>query len=316
MKSEVCFSSVQEALERINGVAHRTPVMTSRILNQITGREVYMKCENFQRGGAFKFRGAYNAICQLSKEEKERGVVAFSSGNHAQAVALAAKELGIYAVNCIPKDSPSIKKEAVKEYGGEVIFFDRFKEDREAIARELSDEKGLVVIPPFDDPRIVAGAGTVALELLQEVGTLDAIVVAVGGGGLISGSSIAAHGFDAKIQMIGVEPEGAHDTLLSLKAGKRIAIAPSNTIADGLRATVPGELTFPIIRKHVENIITVTDDEIKQAMLFAMTRLKIVLEPSGAVSLAALLSGRLPLKYQRIGIILSGGNVDPQMMVL
>lgn len=273
-----------------------------------------MKCENFQRRGAFKFRGAYNAISQLSREEKKRGVVAFSSGNHAQAVALAAKELGIHAVNYMPIDSPSIKKEAMKEYGGEVVFYDRINEDREAIARKFSEEKGMTIIPPFDDPRVVAGAGTSALELLQDVGTVDVMMVPIGGGGLISGTSIAAHGFDARIKVIGVEPEGAHDTLLSLKAGKRIAIPPSNTIADGLRATIPGRFTFPIIEKHVENIVTVNDDEIIEAMRFAMTRLKMVVEPSGAVTLAALLSKRLPFKNKRVGIIISGGNVDPSLV--
>ncbi|WP_333639816.1 threonine/serine dehydratase [Laceyella tengchongensis] len=273
-----------------------------------------MKCENFQRGGAFKFRGAYNAISQLSREEKKRGVVAFSSGNHAQAVALAAKELGIHAVNYMPIDSPSIKKEAMKEYGGEVVFYDRINEDREAIARKFSEEKGMTIIPPFDDPRVVAGAGTSALELLQDVGTVDVMMVPIGGGGLISGTSIAAHGFDARIKVIGVEPEGAHDTLLSLRAGKRVGIPPSNTIADGLRATIPGRFTFPIIEKHVENIVTVNDDEIIEAMRFAMTRLKMVVEPSGAVTLAALLSKRLPFKNKRVGIIISGGNVDPSLV--
>lgn len=314
MKRNVSFSDVLEALERLNGVAHRTPVVTSRILNKMSDQEVYVKCENFQRGGAFKFRGAYNAISQLSREEKKRGVVAFSSGNHAQAVALAAKELGILAVNYMPIDSPSIKKEAMKEYGGEVVFYDRINEDREAIARKFSEEKGMTIIPPFDDPRVVAGAGTSALELLQDVGTLDVMMVPIGGGGLISGTSIAAHGFDARIKVIGVEPEGAHDTLLSLKEGKRVAIPPSNTIADGLRATIPGRFTFPIIEKHVENIVTVNDDEIIEAMRFAMTRLKMVVEPSGAVTLAALLSKRLPFKNKRVGIIISGGNVDPSLV--
>lgn len=308
------YSSVQEAWIRLKGVAHQTPVITSKTLNKMTGKEVYIKCENFQRGGAFKFRGAYHAIQQLSDEEKKKGVVAFSSGNHAQAIALAAKFSGIRAVLCMPSDSPAIKKAAVQSYGGEIVFYDRLKEDRETIAQRFSEEEGMALIPPFDDPRVIAGAGTAALEFLDEVGTLDAIIVPVGGGGLISGSALAAHGVDPSISIIGVEPEGAEDTYLSMKAGKRIQIAPPDTIADGLRTVTPGKITFPIIQQYVEDIVSVSDEEIKEAILFAMTRLKIVLEPSGAVPLAALISRRIPISKKRIGLIVSGGNIDPSLI--
>ncbi|WP_028776041.1 pyridoxal-phosphate dependent enzyme [Shimazuella kribbensis] len=314
MSLKVDYSSVRQALERIDRVVHHTPVMTSKTLNNITGYEIFLKCENFQRGGAFKFRGAYNTICQLTKEEKEKGVIAFSSGNHAQAVALASKLLGVHAVNCMPSDSPSIKKEAAKGYGGESIFYDRFRENREEIASRFSEEKGMSLIPPYDDPRVIAGAGTAALELLQEVESLDTIVVPIGGGGLISGTSIAAHGFNSKTRIFGVEPESANDTLISLRKRNRISIDPSNTIADGLRATTPGTLTFPIIQEHVEDIVTVTDDEIMRAIYFAVTRLKIIMEPSAAVTLAALLANRFPIQKKRIGVIVSGGNIDPLLL--
>lgn len=314
MNIDIDFSSIQEAVNRLNGIAHHTPVMTSRTLNRLTGQEVFIKCENFQCGGSFKFRGAFNAIHQLSNDEKQKGIVAFSSGNHAQAVALAAQKMEIKAIVCMPTDSPSIKKYAVKSYGGEVVLYDRMIEDREAIAQRISEENGMTVIPPFDDPRIITGAGTVAFDFLREVKKLDAIVVPVGGGGLISGTSIAVHGLDSRIKVIGVEPSGAHDTYLSLEAGKRISIESPNTIADGLRATIPGKMTFPIIMKHVESIVTVTDDEIIKAIRFAFTRLKIVIEPSGATSLAALLFKRISPRYKRIGVIISGGNVDPLIL--
>ncbi|TCS95455.1 pyridoxal-phosphate dependent enzyme [Hazenella coriacea] len=315
MHLEPTFTSVQQAFERIQGIVHRTPVITSRTLNEMTGYEVFLKCENFQRAGAFKFRGAYHTLSQLTDEEKQRGVVAFSSGNHAQAVALAAKILGIRAVNCMPLDSPSIKVEAAKGYGGEIVFYDRLREDREAIARKFSEGQGMTLIRPFDDPRIIAGAGTAALELMQEVEEVDAWVVPVGGGGLISGTSIAAHGVSPTTRIIGVEPKDADDTRLSLRVGKRVEITPPKTIADGLRVVSPGEVTFPIIQKHVEEIVTVSDDEIKEAMRFAMSRLKLIIEPSGAVGLAALLSGRNPLKgCKRMGLMISGGNVDLAMI--
>jgi threonine dehydratase len=306
---------IQEAFGRLKGIANQTPVMTSRTLNRLTGQQVFLKCENFQRGGSFKFRGAYNTISQLTPEQKQKGIVAFSSGNHAQGVALAANILGIQAMNCMPQDAPSIKVQATKGYGVEVVFYDRQRENREEIAEKWSEEKGMTIIPPFDDPRIISGAGTAALELLKEVGELDAIIAPIGGGGLISGTALAAHGINPSIRIFGVEPEGAEDTLLSLQAGKRITIDPPHTIADGLRVTTPGHITFPIIQQHIEQVITVTDHEIMEALRFALTRLKIVIEPSSAVALAAVLTGRLPLKEnKRIGVIISGGNVDPSLL--
>ncbi|SFJ75408.1 threo-3-hydroxy-L-aspartate ammonia-lyase [Thermoflavimicrobium dichotomicum] len=308
------YATIRAAYERIREVVHQTPVITSRTLNQITGKTIFLKCENFQRGGAFKFRGAYNTIMQLSEEEKRHGVVAYSSGNHAQAVALAARLCGTRAVICMPEDCPAVKLEATKGYGAEIVLYDRHAEDREEVAKKLAEERGLTIIPPYDHPSIIAGAGTAALELLEQVSDLDAVMTAVGGGGLISGTSLATHGKDPAIRIYGVEPDTADDARQSLKQGERVMIAPPATIADGLRSQVLGELTFPMVKEHVADILTVTDEEILAAVQFALLRLKIVIEPSGAVPLAAALFHKLPSQVKRIGIIISGGNIDPQVL--
>lgn len=308
------FDEVLRARERLRGVANLTPVLTSRTLNALAGRDVFLKCENIQRGGAFKFRGAYNTISQFPEEARRHGVLAFSSGNHAQGVALAARLLGAPAVICMPQDAPAVKVAATRGYGAEVIFYDRLKEDREALARRIAEERGMTIVPPFDHPWIMAGAGTAALELLEQAPDLDALIAPIGGGGLISGTAIATHGARPSIRIFGVEPADGDDTRRSLRAGERVSIPPPRTIADGLRATTPGELTFPIVRRHVEDILLVSDGEVLEAMRFALLRLKLVIEPSGAVPLAALLAGRLPAGVGRVGVIVSGGNIDPSLL--
>lgn len=310
------FVMIQEAMTRVKGIANHTPVITSRTLNRLTGYQIFLKCENFQRTGSFKFRGAYNAISQLTPEQKQRGVVVFSSGNHAQGVALAGQLSGVHTVSCMPSDVSMSKAMATEAYGSELLFYDRYTEDREEIVRRLSEERELTFLSPFDHPHVIAGAGTATLELLEEVGELDAIVTPVGGGGLISGISLAAHGINPAIRVFGVEPEGADDMLLSLQAGERVTIQPPNTIADGLRTPSPGKLTFPLVQEHVEEIVTVRDQEIIATLQFVVSRLKLVIEPSSAVPLAALLTGRLPVeKGRRVGVIISGGNVDLQTLV-
>jgi threo-3-hydroxy-L-aspartate ammonia-lyase len=310
----ISFDDVLAARERLRGVAHITPVITSHTLDAQAGRAVFLKCENLQRGGAFKFRGAYNTISQLAPAKRERGVIAFSSGNHAQGVALAARLLGAPAAICMPSDAPAVKVAATRGYGAEVIFYDRQKDDRDALARGIAQQRGMTLVPPYDDLRIMAGAGTAALELIEEVADLDAVLVPIGGGGLIAGSAVAIHGASPNTRVFGVEPAGADDTLRSLRAGERIGIAPPSTIADGLRVAKPGALTFPVVQRHVENILVVTDEEILEAVRFALLRLKLVIEPSGAVPLAALLSGRLPAGAGRVGVIISGGNIDPPVL--
>jgi threo-3-hydroxy-L-aspartate ammonia-lyase len=310
----VSFDDIRAAHERLRGVAHITPVVTSRTLDAQAGRAVLLKCENLQRGGAFKFRGAYNTISQLAPNARAPGVLAFSSGNHAQGVALAARLLGAPAVICMPDDAPAVKVAATRGYGAEVIFYDRLKDDRDAVARQIAEQRGMTLVPPYDDPRIIAGAGTAALELVEEVPDLDAVLVPIGGGGLIAGSAIAIHGANPQTRVFGVEPAGADDTLRSLRAGERVGIAPPSTIADGLRVSKPGALTFPVVQRHVEDILVVSDDEILEAVRFALLRLKLVIEPSGAVTLAALLAGRLPPDIGRVGAIISGGNIDPPVL--
>ena len=271
-----------------------------------------MKCENLQRMGAFKFRGAYNFLSSLSPEERRRGVVAFSSGNHAQGVALAARLLGIPATIVMPYDVPAVKLAATREYGADVVHYERERSHREEIARAVAAERGATVVPPFDDPRIVAGAGTAALELLEDAEPLDAIVVPVGGGGLMSGTAIAAHSVDPKTAIYGVEPRAGDDFAQSLARGERVSIPVPKTIADGLQTTSGSDLTFAIAREHGCTVVTVTDDELRAAMRFAFERMKLVVEPSGAAPLAALLHGRLPgIAGKRVGAIVSGGNVDP-----
>ena len=262
--------------------------------------------------GAFKFRGAYNFLASMSPEERRRGVVAFSSGNHAQGVALAAKLLDAPATIVMPTDAPDVKVAATRAYGAQIVPYERERSHREEIARNLAAERGATLVPPFDDPRIVAGAGTAALELLEDAGQLDAIVVPVGGGGLISGTAIAAHGDDPSIAIYGVEPQAGDDFAQSLSAGERVTIAVPKTIADGLQTTSPSDLTFAIAREHVRAVVTVSDEELRQAMRFAFERLKLVIEPSGAAPLAALMQRRIPeITRRRVGVIISGGNIDP-----
>jgi threo-3-hydroxy-L-aspartate ammonia-lyase len=305
----VTLQDVREAAKRIEGVAHHTPVIRSRTLDERAGCEVFLKCENLQRIGAFKFRGAYNAIRQLSPEQLARGIAAYSSGNHAQAVALSAKELGTTAVIVMPEDTPRSKLDAVAGYGAEIITYDRYTGNREEIGGRLASERGLALIPPYEHPDVIAGQGTAALELLEEVGHLDAILVPVGGGGLIAGSAIAAKGLQPDIRVVGVEPEAGNDTFLSLAAGERVSIPVPRTIADGQAAPTPGELTFSINKELVDRIVLVSDEEIRDALRFAVDRLKLVMEPSGACGVAALLAGRLDPPPARIGVIISGGNV-------
>ena len=314
MSDDITLDDLLQARERLRGIANVTPVLTSRTLNELTGREVVLKCENFQRGGAFKFRGAYNTISQFPEDQRRRGVLAFSSGNHAQGVALAAQLLATPAVICMPDDAPPVKVAATRGYGAEVIFYDRLSQDREAFARQEAEQRDMTEVPPYDHPAIIAGAGTAALELLEAHPDLDAVIAPTGGGGLLSGTSIATHGLHPAARIFGVEPADGDDTLRSLQAGERVRIAPPRTIADGLRLTMPGELTFPIIQHHVEAMLIVSDDEILEAMRFALLRLKLMIEPSGAVPLAALLAGRLPANVRRIGVIISGGNIDPSLL--
>ncbi|MCS6938925.1 MAG: threonine/serine dehydratase [Roseiflexus sp.] len=314
MSDVISFADVLAARDRLRGIAHLTPVATSRTLNALTGRAVFLKCENLQRGGAFKFRGAYNMISRLPDEARRRGVVAYSSGNHAQGVALAARLLDTPAVICMPSDAPAVKVEATRGYGAEIVFYDRMRDDRAALAQHIAEERGATLVPPYDHPHIVAGQGTAALELLEQVEGIDTLVVPVGGGGLISGCAVAAHGVNPAIQVIGVEPEDADDMRRSLLAGERITIPPPATIADGLRVTTPGALTFPIVQRHVAQIVTVSDDEIREAIRFVMLRMKLVVEPSGAAGVAAALARRLPDSARRVGIIVCGGNIDPPLL--
>jgi len=309
-RSKVTFDDIRAAADRLTGVAHRTPVLTSRTLDERTGARVFLKAENFQRMGAFKFRGAYNRIAQLTPEQRRGGVIAFSSGNHAQGVALACKLLGVPALIVMPNDAPDLKVRATQEYGADVVRYDRYTEDRAAIAKRLADERSAVVVPPFDDADIVAGQGTVALELLEDAGQLDTIVCPVGGGGLLSGTAIAAHGVDPNVQVYGVEPQAGDDFKQSLDKGERVHIDVPRTIADGQQTQSPGEITFRIAQDENAKVVTVTDDQIREAMRFAFERLKIVVEPSGASALAAVLSGAIPVAGNRVGIIISGGNVD------
>ncbi|MHA6795546.1 pyridoxal-phosphate dependent enzyme [Pseudonocardia bannensis] len=307
----VTVHDVTDAAARIRGVAHRTPVVRSRTLEGLLGAEVHLKCENLQRIGAFKFRGAYNAMSRLSPAQLRRGVVTYSSGNHAQAVALAARVLGSTAVIVMPEDSPPLKLAATRGYGAEVVTYDRYTGDRVAIGERIAAERGLAVVPPYDHPHVIAGQGTAGLELVQDAGPLDAMVVPVGGGGLMAGCATAATASDPRIRMIGVEPADGDDTRRSLAAGHRIRIPVPRTIADGQAAETPGELTFAINQKLVADVVVVSDDEIRAAMVWAFERLKLVLEPSGATPLAALLAGRLDPVPRRIGVVLSGGNIGP-----
>jgi len=302
------LDDVRDAAARLDGVAHRTPVLRSRTLNGVVGAEVHLKAECFQRGGAFKFRGAYSLISTLDAVQRAAGVVAFSSGNHAQAVALASQLLGVRAAIVMPEDAPALKLAATRGYGAEVVTYDRYGDDRAAIAADLAAERGAVLVPPFDHPLIMAGQATAALELFDEAGRLDTLLAPIGGGGLVAGCATVAAALDPGIRAIGIEPEAGDDTRRSLAAGHRVEIQVPRTIADGQQITSPGELTFPIIQRLVSEVVLVSDGELLDAMRFAFDRLKIVLEPSGACGLAALLAGRVD-PGARCGVILSGGNV-------
>jgi threo-3-hydroxy-L-aspartate ammonia-lyase len=314
MALAIGFSDVTTAARRLEGVARRTPVETSRTLDALCGRQVFLKCENLQRSGSFKFRGAYNAISQLDADQRSRGVVAFSSGNHAQGVALAARLLDVPATICMPDDAPQVKLAATRGYGAEVLIYDRAREDRAALGARLAAERGATLIPPYDHPQIMAGQGTAALELLEEVGDLDALVVPVGGGGLISGCATAARGLNPAVRVFGVETRGADDTKLSLERGERVTIPSPTTIADGIRTTSPGVLTFPIVQELVEDVLVVDDADLLEALRLLVLRMKLVTEPTAALGPAALLRGLLPAECRRVGVILCGGNVDPRVL--
>ena len=311
----ITLEDVRAAAGRLRDRIHRTPVITCRSFDEATGYSVFFKCENVQRAGSFKIRGALNKLLSLSAAERARGVVAFSSGNHAQGVALAARIVGTSAVIVMPSDAPRLKLAATRGYGAEVVFYDRQKEDREAIARRLEAETGRVLVPPYDDPAIMAGQGTAALELFEDVPVLDALLTPVGGGGLMAGCSTVAKAVDPATHVFGVEAETANDTWLSLQKGERVTIPPPPTIADGIRNLSPGRLTFPVLQKNLEGILLVSDEEIVQALRFLLFRAKLLVEPTGAVPAAALLAGKLTLpKGARVGVLLSGGNVDPDVL--
>lgn len=309
-KRKVDEVDVEAAQARLDGVAHRTPVFDARSLDERLGARVFLKAENMQRVGAFKFRGAYNHVSALSRESLVRGVVASSSGNHAQALALAARLRGSRATILMPSDAPASKRAATIAYGAEVISFDRYRDDREALTRELARQRGLAIVPPYDDPHIIAGAATVATELLEDRGELDLLVVCTGGGGLLAGCALAAKARYPDMRIIGVEPEASDDWRRSIRAGKRVPVTVGKTIADGQQLPCPGELNFLIAQPLVKDVVTVSDAEIIAAMTFLFERCKLVCEPSGASALAALLAGRIDARGLRVGVTLSGGNVD------
>ncbi len=304
------FDDVRAAAARIAGIAHRTPLVRSRTIDERAGASVTLKCEQFQRMGAFKFRGAYNCLAQLSPAERGAGVVAYSSGNHAQGVALAAQLLEIPATIVMPRDAPASKLAATRGYGAEVVLYERSEENRAVIAQGIAQERGATIVPPYDDERIVAGAGTAVLEMFEDAGPFDVVVAPVGGGGLLSGSALAAHGIDARTAVWGVEPEAGNDVQQSLARGERVVIDVPDTIADGLQTQSPGEITFGVLRAHAAGIATVTDDELVATMRVLFERCKLVVEPSGAAALAAVLHEKIPVRGKRVGVVLSGGNVD------
>jgi len=307
----VRFSDVRAAARRLQGQAHRTPVVTSRQLDERTGGHIFLKCENFQRAGAFKFRGAYNAIARLLESGRPPGILTYSSGNHAQAVALAAREQGIQATIIMPDDAPAIKLAATREYGAEIITYDRRAITREDLAKQVAAERDLPVIPPYDHPDVVAGQGTAGLELFSDVPDLDTLVVCCGGGGLLSGCSIAARGTIPDCGIFGVEPEAGDDATRSFHTGTLQTVRDPDTIADGARTPSLGKITFPIVLALVNDMVTVSDAALIRAMRFAMERLKLVVEPTGALGLAAVMEGRIPVEGRRVGVLVSGGNVDP-----
>jgi threonine dehydratase len=308
------LQQIKQAAARIRGRIHRTPVITSRSFNEAAGREVFFKCENLQRAGAFKIRGATNKILSLTEEERRRGVVAFSSGNHAQAVALASREAGVRAVIAMPDDAPKMKIAATRDYGAEIIFYDRQKQDREGVAFDIAAREGLVMVPPYDDYAILAGQGTCGLEFMEHVPDLHCLLAPCSGGGLFAGVSTAAKAVNPRIRCFPVEPESADDTRQSFLKGERISIPPPPTIADGLRVQSPGALTFPILQKTAEDVLTVSDEEIIASIKFLLFRMKLLVEPSGAAAVAAVLTGKLPRDIKRAGVIISGGNIDVDLL--
>ena len=317
MSSLPQFSDVASAALRLKGVAHRTPVLQSTTADKRLGAQLFFKCENFQRMGAFKFRGAYNAMAKLDSAQRQAGVVCFSSGNHAQAVALSGQLLGVATVILMPADAPPLKIQATREYiansaaqGGGVVLFDRFKDDREALARALALERGMTLIPPYDHADVIAGQGTAALELIEETGPLDILLVCTGGGGLLSGSALAAHGLAPACKVYGVEPQAGNDVQRSFESGHIVKIDTPKTIADGAQTQSVGNLNFPLIQQHVKGILTVSDAQLVEAMRFFAERMKMVVEPTGALSFAGACHGGLALQGKRVGIIISGGNVD------
>ncbi|MFP5392499.1 MAG: threo-3-hydroxy-L-aspartate ammonia-lyase [Gammaproteobacteria bacterium] len=304
------FAGVEQAAARIAGAAHRTPVLTSRQANALSGAELFFKCENVQRAGAFKFRGAYNAIARFDAAQRTAGVVAYSSGNHAQAIALAASLLGTRAAIVMPHDAPALKVAATRGYGAEVVIYDRYKEDREALGRQLAQERGMTLVPPYDHPDVICGAGTAAKELFEEVGALDTLLVPLGGGGLLAGSSLSARALAPHCRVIGVEPEAGNDGQQSLAKGQVVHIAVPDTIADGAKVTHVGAHNLAVMQRAVDGIVTVSDAQLVQAMRFFAERMKMVVEPTGCLAAAAALFKVLPLEGQRVGVLLSGGNVD------
>jgi threo-3-hydroxy-L-aspartate ammonia-lyase len=305
---------IQEARERIGARIHRTPVITSRQFDEIAGKEVFFKCENWQRAGAFKIRGATNKIQSLTSEEKQRGIVAFSSGNHAQAVALAGREAGVRVLVAMPEDAPASKVAATRGYGAEIVFYDRQKQDREAFALDLAERERLVMVPPYDDYLILAGQGTCGLELVEEVPDLDCVLTPCSGGGLFAGVATAAKALKPKIKCYPVEPDTADDTRQSVIKGERVSIPPPPTIADGLRVQIPGKLTFPILQKVADDVLTVSDEEIIATLRFMLFRMKVLVETSGATAAAAVMFHKLPAEVKRVGVVLSGGNIDPDQL--
>jgi threonine dehydratase len=308
------YDDVVAASERLAGIAHRTPVLTSRTADARTGAQLFFKAENLQRGGAFKFRGAYNAIARLDAEAKRRGVVTFSSGNHAQAIAYAGRLQDVPTVIVMPQDAPAMKMAATKGYGGEVVTYDRYKEDREAIGRRLAAERGLTLIPPYDHADVIAGQGTAAKELFEEVGPLDVFLVCLGGGGLLAGCALAAQTLSPGCKVIGVEPEAGNDGQRSLRSGSIVRIPIPASIADGALTPALGERNFGIIRSTVEDIVTVSDAQLVETLRFFVERMKIVVEPTGCLSAAAALHDVVPCSGKRVGVVISGGNVDPKAL--
>lgn len=304
------FDDIVRAHERIAHVAHRTPVLTSTTANAMTGAQIFFKCENFQRSGAFKFRGAYNAISQFSEAQRARGVVTFSSGNHAQGIALSARMLGVKAVIVMPIDAPPIKLAATRGYGAEVVLYDRYTEDREAIGQQLAQERGLTLIPPYDHPHVMAGQGTLVKELIEEVGDLDALLVPLGGGGLLSGCATAAKAMLPQCKVYGVEPQAGDDGQKSFRTGHIVHIDTPDTIADGAQTQHLGSYTFPVIQQRVDDIFTVDDKALVDAMKFFASRMKLLVEPTGCLGAAALFSKQIDLQGKKIGVVISGGNVD------